>query len=188
MFPPSDLWHQSTTSSRYCSHSHHRGLVEWVRGLWRNRLMTTERVGVCGRAGRPVMRLCVRAVISSRCKCFLVQVGPLIYSSKGISINPPLITRLWRARKHVIPPAPPIIAAFAQTRVRRGSFRLNRELLPRPRHFFFMFNRTNVRRAGEVSGSDISRSCMSSACLPAFTPAFIPLFPVCTSHVCSSGA
>ena len=38
------------------------------------------------------MSLYVRTVISSRCKCILVQVGPLIYSSKCNFINLPLIS------------------------------------------------------------------------------------------------
>lgn len=37
------------------------------------------------------MSLYVSAVISSRCKCILVQVGPLIYSSKCNFINSSLI-------------------------------------------------------------------------------------------------
>lgn len=38
------------------------------------------------------MSLCIRAVISSRCKWIPVQVGPLIYSSKGFFINSSLIS------------------------------------------------------------------------------------------------
>lgn len=145
-----------------------------------------------GGAERPVMRLCVRAVISSRCKCFLVQVCPLIYSSKGIFINPPLVTRLWKQQESeeaCDPTGSTNYWSFCSQQGKhwdRGDVFSWITSICLGRLVFFIFNTRNVRQAGEVSSSDVTRSCVSSACLPAFI--LVGLFPVCTSHVCSSGA
>lgn len=84
LFPLSDLSHQSASYCTYCSHCHSSDPAEWVRmqlgdDVWKKPQM-------------PVMSLYVRTVISSRCKCILVQVGPLIYSSKCNFINLSLIS------------------------------------------------------------------------------------------------
>lgn len=51
------------------------------------------------------MSLYVRAVISSTCKCILVEVGPLIYSSKCYFINLPLILlSMHHKSQRLIPP------------------------------------------------------------------------------------
>lgn len=133
------------------------------------------------------MRLCVRPVISSRCKCFLVHVAPLIYSSEGIFINPPLIARPRRTRRRAIPP----IIGVSPPRSKRGEHGGNvftPESWPSagPTSLSSSLMEQNARRAGEVSASDAGRSCVSSACLADFVLA--GLFPVCTSRVCGSGA
>lgn len=90
----------------------------------------------------------------------------------------------------MIPPAPPIIGAFAHSSANTGK---EGKLPPEAsasiclgRLVFFIFIARNVQQAGEVSGSDVTRSCVSSACRPAFI--LVGLFPVCTSQVCSSSA
>lgn len=99
--PPRDLSHQSADRCTYCSHS--RSNEARLNELGSNWVMTSEGVGglvvVEGGGGRPVMSLCVRAVISSRCKCIPVQVGPLIYSCEGIFINLSLISPSTRCKK-----------------------------------------------------------------------------------------
>lgn len=101
--PPCDLSHQSASRCTYCSHSRsNEARLNELRSNW---VMTSVGVGglvVVGPRGgqqRPVMSLCVRAVISSRCKCIPVQVGPLIYSSEGIFINLSLISPSTRCKK-----------------------------------------------------------------------------------------
>lgn len=117
---PADLSHQSASYCTYCSHSHSSDPVEWVR----------MQLGddVWGKQQRPVMSLCVRAVISSRCKCILVQVGPLIYSSKGIFINLSLISLSTRCThwcesgdwRRLIPLVPSVIEVFPHSRRKHG--------------------------------------------------------------------
>lgn len=87
----------------------------------------------------------------------------------------------------MIPPAPPITGACAHSRVntgKEGKFPLESQASAWAARF--IFNKRNMWQTGEVSGSDVARSCVSSACLPAFIP--VGLLPVCASHVYSSGA
>lgn len=67
-------------------------LFEWVR--------TQLGDDVWGKQ-RPVMSLYVRPVISSRCKCILVQVGLLIYSAECNFINLSLIFAINKMQKRV---------------------------------------------------------------------------------------
>lgn len=79
-----DLSHPSAGYCTYCSHT--GTAAARLNELGCNWVMTSKKLR------RPVMSLCVRAVISSTCKYILVQLGWLIYSSKCNSINFSLIS------------------------------------------------------------------------------------------------
>lgn len=167
--PPSDLSHQSASYCTYCSRSHSSDPAEWVRmqlgdDVWRKQQ-------------RPVMSLYVRTVISSTCKCILVEVGPLIYSSKCNFINLPLILLSTHhksrpgERRHLIPLGDAIEVFFSRSRGKHG----------KERNFFtsnvrlgsrvacvrlcncFIFNRTNMQPGWWESSSDEGSRCVPRA-------------------------
>lgn len=149
-------------------------------------------MGGGGAAQRPVMRLCVRAVISSRCKCFLVQVGPANlfiqeYLHQSVAHHTAADAAgerggMWSHQLHQLLE---LWLTAGQTLGRRDVFSWIASIcLGCP--VFSILNTRKVWQAGEVSGSDITTTYVSSACLPAFI--LVGLFPVCISHVCSSGA
>lgn len=94
----------------------------------------------------------------------------------------------------MIPPAPPIIGAFAHSSANTGK---EGKLPPEAsasiclgRLVFFIFIARNVQQAGEVSGSDVTRSCVSSCvypCRPVPSMHLSSLQQYCMKRLCLTG-
>lgn len=133
----------------------------------------------------------VRTLISSGCKCILVQVGQLIYSSKCNSINLFLSVLSMHCTSL---PGEKCGAGMPDFSMSFWSFSQNRGI-----GLFYLKCKTKKQRGcvnasyliwktwrWEAASDKEKSSCVPHAGVLAFI--LVGLFPVCTSHVCSSSA